>query len=132
MTEPCANAYSPTRGLGSMVIVGEWRKRDDRTQCAAVPALVGGPAGVQLAEYFLVDSRADRNQAEFPISSIQVALLLVPQNCVGCPRNSGFLGIRRLTSPCRRVPAWHGSNDRPPRNRCGSRSSRRCAACPGF
>ncbi len=61
-----------------MVIVGEWRKRDDRTQRAAVLALVGRPAGAHLAEYFVVDSCADRNEAEVPISSIQVALLLVP------------------------------------------------------
>ena len=38
-------------------------------------------------------------------------------------------GTRPSTSPSGRVPARRASHDRPLRNRCGSRASRRCAAC---
>jgi len=41
-------------------------------------------------------------------------------------------GTRPSTSPSGRVPARRESHDRPPRNRCGSRASRRCAAWRGF
>jgi Aspartyl protease len=44
-----------------MVIVGEWRMCDDGVARPAVQGLVGGATGVQLAEYFLVDSCADRS-----------------------------------------------------------------------
>jgi len=44
-----------------MVIVGEWRMCDDGVARPAVQALVGGATGTQLAEYFLVDSCADRS-----------------------------------------------------------------------
>ena len=60
-TERCASTSSHTRGRDSMVIVGEWRRCDDGVARPAVPGLVGGATGVQLAEYFLVDSCADRS-----------------------------------------------------------------------
>jgi len=44
-----------------MVIVGEWRMYDDGVARPAVQGLVGGATGVQLAEYCLVDSCADRS-----------------------------------------------------------------------
>ena len=44
-----------------MVIVGEWRICDDGVARPAVQALVGGVTGPQFAEYFLVDSSADRS-----------------------------------------------------------------------
>jgi hypothetical protein len=43
-----------------MVIVGQWRMCDDGVARPAVQGRVGGATGVTAAEYFLVDSCADR------------------------------------------------------------------------
>jgi hypothetical protein len=43
-----------------MVIVGEWRMCDDGVARPALRTRVGGVDDVRLAEYFLVDSCADR------------------------------------------------------------------------
>jgi Aspartyl protease len=44
-----------------MVIVGEWRICDDGVARPAVQAQVGSASGIKLAEYFLVDTGADRS-----------------------------------------------------------------------
>ena len=61
MTGRCASTSSPTRGLDSMVIVGEWRTCDDGVARPAVQVWSVVLTGTQLAEYFLVDSCADRS-----------------------------------------------------------------------